>query len=607
MSKLHQKFMQKSSHYKKWHEYQYHEHHYWLVAVCAALIAVSAIVGAWQVNVDEQNRLIINFEQPWAQAQLTCTYYVATDGNDNGAGIDINSPWGTIQHAADVAQAGQIVCIRGGVYVPDEGLSNLNRPSGRIIFRNSGQSGRPITFMAYDGESVVLDGQGRRIEPVGDGSGGVEFAADYIMLDGLEIRNFTWSNGVLIGIKGLGKLANHITLKNCDIHENGTDGPATNISGVGRTANGILIGEDTLPIQDVLISRCKIHHNGFGGYDHGIYAIIDGLTIERSEFYENKGNGLKNADFEILVNGTKQHYGDHWLVKHSVFYRNGALSGRGIYNVNFPGHGEYYNNLFMENDNKGVEAYGSFTIENNLFFNNCTSGGCTSGNGSPDLYGGNSALNFFSEDPRFVSASNYDFHLTGSSVAAIDKGKDLGETYSGAGPDIGADEYGGSATCDCTAWQNQSCGSESCSTNQMYQTRSCTPSNCSSQSHCINDTQCTPSPPVCNDNGICDSGEDTQHCPDDCPAPAPPADGRLTADFNCDNYVNIYDFGNLMSCWGSAYDPNHPHNCAGGALSALCGSPDLTGDGQVGVNDLGVLLSYWGTNPGKECLVATQE
>ena len=109
----------------------------------------------------------------------------------------------------------------------------------------------------------------------------------------------------------------------------------------------------------------------------------------------------------------------------------------------------------------------------------------------------------------------------------------------------------------------------------------------------VDDNETDPSPPVCNDNGICDSGEDTQHCPDDCPAPAPPADGRLTADFNCDNYVNIYDFGNLMSCWGSAYDPNHPYNCAGGALSALCGSPDLTGDNKVDVNDLGVLLSGW--------------
>ena len=48
-----------------------------------------------------------------------------------------------------------------------------------------------------------------------------------------------------------------------------------------------------------------------------------------------------------------------------------------------------------------------------------------------------------------------------------------------------------------------------------------------------------------------------------------------------------------MSCWGSAYDPNHPYNCAGGALSALCGSPDLTGDNKVDVNDLGVLLSGW--------------
>jgi hypothetical protein len=44
--------------------------------------------------------------------------------------------------------------------------------------------------------------------------------------------------------------------------------------------------------------------------------------------------------------------------------------------------------------------------------------------------------------------------------------------------------------CSCTLWVNQGCGKDGCTSNQMYQTRTCTPSGCDVQSQCVYDSSC---------------------------------------------------------------------------------------------------------------------
>lgn len=45
--------------------------------------------------------------------------------------------------------------------------------------------------------------------------------------------------------------------------------------------------------------------------------------------------------------------------------------------------------------------------------------------------------------------------------------------------------------CNCTSWQNIGCGQGGCASNQMYQTRTCTPSGCDIESRCVPDSSCT--------------------------------------------------------------------------------------------------------------------
>ena len=72
-------------------------------------------------------------------------FFVATNGCDMTDG-SAAMPWRTIQRAADVAQAGDTVTIRGGIY------REWVKP------KNAGRTDAPIVYQAAKGEKVVVTG-----------------------------------------------------------------------------------------------------------------------------------------------------------------------------------------------------------------------------------------------------------------------------------------------------------------------------------------------------------------------------------------------------------------------------------------------------------------
>lgn len=80
-----------------------------------------------------------------ATAQTQTAFYVATTGSDSASGT-INSPFRTIQKAADNAQPGDTVYIRGGIY------------RETVTPAESGTTDKPILFKAYNGEKVTVSG-----------------------------------------------------------------------------------------------------------------------------------------------------------------------------------------------------------------------------------------------------------------------------------------------------------------------------------------------------------------------------------------------------------------------------------------------------------------
>ncbi|HWE96269.1 MAG TPA: carbohydrate-binding protein [Tepidisphaeraceae bacterium] len=76
---------------------------------------------------------------------LSTSWFVSMSGSDANPGT-LALPFATIQHAANLAHAGDVVNIRAGVY-----RETVSPP-------NSGVPGAPITFQAYNGETVIIDG-----------------------------------------------------------------------------------------------------------------------------------------------------------------------------------------------------------------------------------------------------------------------------------------------------------------------------------------------------------------------------------------------------------------------------------------------------------------
>lgn len=82
------------------------------------------------------------------------TLYVSTTGNDTNPGTSPELAWRTIAYAAEKAQAGDLVRIKGGEY----GHEN-------VVVANSGTKDAPIRFEGYDGPVKLegtkkLEGQG---------------------------------------------------------------------------------------------------------------------------------------------------------------------------------------------------------------------------------------------------------------------------------------------------------------------------------------------------------------------------------------------------------------------------------------------------------------
>ncbi len=120
---------------------------------------------------------------------LLSTYFVSTGGSDTHAG-SIASPFRTIQRAANLANPGDTILIRGGTY------------RETVTPARSGSSGAPIVFKPYNGEKVVVSGA----DPVGDWSrysGSIYKAtqswtlgdgANQIFVDGQMMNEARWPN-----------------------------------------------------------------------------------------------------------------------------------------------------------------------------------------------------------------------------------------------------------------------------------------------------------------------------------------------------------------------------------------------------------------------------
>jgi polygalacturonase len=173
---------------------------------------------------------------------------VAKNGNDNNPGTEAR-PWLTIRKAANTLVAGEKVYVKKGTY--DE----------QVIVTKSGSSGKYITFSAYPGDTVTLDGNGLKME-------------DWSGLFWIKGANFIEVNGFNL-IKG-----------RAGVHVNG--------------ASNIIIKNNY--IENPYHSGIKV------GWYKSNNIIIDGNTIKREIRYEwNEMISISNGhNVEVKNNHIKE-------------------------------------------------------------------------------------------------------------------------------------------------------------------------------------------------------------------------------------------------------------------------------------------------------------
>ncbi|MCI0744663.1 MAG: DUF1565 domain-containing protein [Verrucomicrobia subdivision 3 bacterium] len=318
-------------------------------------------------------------------------YYVATNGSDEHSGSE-TEPLRTLQKAASVARAGDTVLVRAGVY------------KGHVQLRFSGAADKPIIFRNYPGERPVLDGEGRgRIELQSEK--GWQKAIGWITVEGIEVRN-GWD-----GIKFYN--AHNIVLRGNYLHGNLNQG----ILGNGH---------------DVRIEGNIIAENGFkadnqkSNKEHGIYCTGTDFTIVNNVIYSNKAYGIQVAGYPYKPeNHAGPEFADarRWMISHNTIAFQQNRSGIVVWQKGATDC-VIQNNIFFKNatalgqsDLQGIDfvaAGGGHVIRHNLFF---APGRTSIGKSSA----GYLASENLEQDPLFVDAERFDFHL-GKDSPAIDAG-----------------------------------------------------------------------------------------------------------------------------------------------------------------------------------------
>jgi len=246
----------------------------------------------------------------------------------------------TIKDAVIQAGPGQTILVKNGTY---------NR---KLDFRTSGTARYPITLKAYNGHKPVLD-----FSNSPDENPRVEIDADYITIEGLEIRN-GWD-----GVKIHGD--NNIVLNNF-IHDNDYQGVL-----IVNAGNNI-IENNTISRNGIKPGTCIFDGASSPRHCHGIYISnyeckggCDGNVIRGNHILTHGGTGIQwnGISCKNLI--------EHTVVENNRIENNswGIVLYHGVYNSVIRNNTFISRSMPRTND-KTHTLIGIYGSENNVIENN---------------------------------------------------------------------------------------------------------------------------------------------------------------------------------------------------------------------------------------------
>jgi hypothetical protein len=213
------------------------------------------------------------------------TRYVATTGNDATGDGSISNPFKTLSRANNASTSGDTIYIRGGTYYPTS-CQRLNK---------NGLSTAWITYTAYPGENVIIDG--RNTPGAGSTDAVIQIRdANYTRVTGINISNAARS-AIHIYYRD-----NYIRIDNCSIFN--------------TSQRGIIASPETSGLD---INHVTVEHNFLNWTNNHWNANSGGETISFS--------GVTVKNFDINNNYLSR------TCKESIDVKNGANNGTIHHNI----------------------------------------------------------------------------------------------------------------------------------------------------------------------------------------------------------------------------------------------------------------------------------
>ncbi len=363
----------------------------------------------------------------FSSSAFAAVYYVnnqAISASDVNPGTP-DQPWLTMQHAADMVTAGDMVIVKPGVYAES------------VKLFQTGTAAAPITFKGESG--AVLDGSS--LDPYSNGFANFAFdpavgyetftMVDFIRIEGFEIRNFwrgVYAEPAVFGDGSIFEGGRGWVIQNNRIHD---------------TYEGVSLWSGNAPEEAYVITGNYLYNNTWTDIHTHRYSIVQrNVTLSHAE-EENirscTAYYLPGAVHEVsnntLMNGT---FGIQLAYPASRYTNNIIMNVQPRIQ---PWDGSLYGGFAFKNSLYDVDV-STVNISYDDLFNVADVVGDWTGPQSPPP----TAVGMISADPLFVNNTGDhtgDYHLTAGSPC-IDAGDPVDPVPGGGGSriDIGAYEYG---------------------------------------------------------------------------------------------------------------------------------------------------------------------
>lgn len=388
-------------------------------------------------------------------------FYVATNGSDSNNGTSTNTPFATLKKAASLANPGNLIYVRGGLFSWNA-TATLSR---------SGNPTQPIRVRAYPGESPVLN-----FATESSGSAGIQISGNWWQLYGLEVEN-AGHNGILIN--GSSNL-----VERCIIHGSGDTGLHITASGSGLASSNLVLNCDSYRNYDPPIGGnadgftakftvgpnnvfrgCRSWNNSDDGWD--FWMATNMIVVDRCFSFSNgidvfdadpSTNTMFNGNGDGFKLGGNYSPGPHHYLncvsfgnKQKGFDQNNNTAGLTLDNCTAWNNGG--KNFDLNHDSTNAPMVGVHVLRNNLSIAGTgadafRTGSLLTNNSWQVLSPAPTANDVLSVDASLVLTSRRDdgsppetpFLRPVPTGRLVDAGVDTGQPFIGAAPDLGAYE-----------------------------------------------------------------------------------------------------------------------------------------------------------------------